>query len=275
MGRRKADLLESSSPQILVIDPHDDTRTLYGMIFTEENYVVYGASDGRAGLVQAQHRLPDVILTELVVPQVDGFAFLDRVKGNRLTTDIPVIAVTGLLHKAAADRARQAGFAAVLAKPVAPALLLQTVGDAISRTPEDRRVRRRLRRSLLTLRKLGRHLAADPLAQERIRKLVDRLQVAVLAFDDAGRYVAASPAVSSLTGYSRTHILSRSILQVPLLDAPSNMQQRWDDFLSAEHCTAVSTVKDARGASLHLQAAFVTVMPGLHVAAIAPVSPNP
>jgi PAS domain S-box-containing protein len=274
MGRRQADLLEGSSPQVLVIDPHDDTRTLYGMIFTEENCVLYGASDGLAGLEQAEHRLPDVILTELAVAQLDGFEILERVKANRLTADIPVIAVTGLLHKAAADRARKAGFAEVLAKPVAPALLLQSVRDAISRTPVDHRVRRRLRRSLLTLRKLGRHLAADPLAQERIRKLIDRLQVAVLAFDDAGHYVAASPAVSSLTGYSRTHILSRSIFEAPLVDAPPNIQQRWGDFLSAQHCTAQGTVKDAGGDSLHLQAAFVTVLPGLHVAAIAPFSPN-
>ena len=42
---------------------------------------------------------------------------------------------------------------------------------------------------------------------ERIRGLIDRLQIAVLAFDDRGRYVATSPAVSSLTGYSRAQSL--------------------------------------------------------------------
>ena len=273
-GRRQADLLGSSPPHVLVIDPHEDTRTLYVMVLAEVNCVVYGSSEGLAGIAQAEHRLPDVILTELAVPQLDGFDILDRLKSNRQTEDIPVIAVTGLLHQAAARGARQAAFADVLAKPVEPALLLQSVRDAIARTPDDRRVRRRLRRSLMTLRKLGGHLAGDPDAQERIRKLIDRLQVAVLAFDDAGRYVAASPAVSSLTGYSRTHILSRSIFQVPLVEPALNMQQRWDGFLSAEHCTVSGTVKDAGGASLQLQAAFVTVLPGLHAAAIAPVTPH-
>jgi PAS domain S-box-containing protein len=273
-GRRQGDLLGSSPPHVLVIDPHEDTRTLYVLVLAEMNCVVYGSSEGLAGVAQAEQRLPDAILTELAVPRLDGFGILDRLQSNRLTADIPVIAVTGLLHEAAARGARQAAFAEVLAKPVEPALLLQSVRDAISRTPDDRRVRRRLRRSLMTLRKLGRHLSGDPQAQERIRKLIDRLQVAVLAFDDAGRYVAASPAVSSLTGYSRTHILSRSIFQVPLVEPTSDMQQRWGDFLSAEHCTTAETVKDAGGASLHLQAAFVTVLPGLHAAAIAPVSPH-
>jgi PAS domain S-box-containing protein len=274
MGRRQTDLLSSSPPHVLVIDPHEDTRTLYALVLAEVNCVVYGTSDGPPGVVLAERRLPDVILTELAVPQLDGFDILARLKANRLTSQIPVIAVTGLLHKQVADRARQAGFAAVLPKPLEPATLIQAVRAAIAGTPVDRRVRRRLRRSLLTLRKLGGHLANDASAQERIRKLIDRLQVAVLAFDDAGRYIAASPAVSSLTGYSREQILSRSIFQAPLVDAPSNMQQRWGDFLSARHCMTSGTLTDAGGANIHVQAAFVTVLPGLHAAAIAPVSPS-
>jgi CheY-like chemotaxis protein len=272
MGRRKSDQIGSAPPHVLVIDAHEDTRSLYVMMLAEADCVVYGASDGPSGVLQAQHRLPDVILTELVVPQLDGFGILSTLSAHRLTSHIPVIAVTGLLHKDAADRARQMEFAAVLAKPVDPAALLQAVREAVARTPQERRVRRRLRRSLLTLRRLGGHLAEDPSAHERIRKLIDRLQVAVLAFDDSGHYVAASPAVSSLTGYSRTHILSRSIFQAPLIDPPTNMQQRWGAFLSAQHCTASGAVKDAGGTSLQLQAAFVTVLPGLHAAAIAPLS---
>jgi PAS domain-containing protein len=99
--------------------------------------------------------------------------------------------------------------------------------------------------------------------------------VAVLAFDDTGRYVAASPAVSSLTGYSRTQILARSIFQAPLVNPPVDMQQRWGQFLTAQHCTASGTVTDADGVGIDLQAAFVTVLPGLHAAAIAPVPGEP
>ena len=257
---------------VLVIDPHEDTRALYSMMLADADCVVYGAADGPSGVLQAEYRLPDVILTELVVPQLDGFSIVHSLQANQLTAQIPVIAVTGLLHSGIADRARQAGFAAVLEKPVEPAALLHGVRAAVSSTPPDFRVRRRLRRSLLTLRKLGRHLAGDPSARERIRRLIDRLQVAVLAFDDNGQYVAASPAVSSLTGYSRTQILSRSIFQAPLVNPPANLQQRWGDFLSAERCTASGAVKDADGATIELQAAFETVLPGLHAAAIAPVS---
>jgi PAS domain S-box-containing protein len=272
-GRRQSDVGNAS--HVLVIDPHEDTRTLYVEVLGEANCVVYGTADGPSGVSLAENRLPDVIVTELVVPQLDGFGILQTLKANQLLSHTPVIAITGLLHADARDRARNAGFTNVLAKPVELVTLLQAVGEAVSKTPPDRRVRKRLRRSLLTLRRLGAHLANDPLAQERIRRLIDRLQVAVLAFDDAGRYVAASPAVSSLTGYSRTQILARSIFQAPLVNPPVDMQQRWSQFLTAQDCTASGTVTDADGASIDLQAAFVTVLPGLHAAAIAPVPVEP
>ena len=269
-GRRQSDLAGIAS-HVLVIDPHEDTRTLYAEILGEANCVVYGAADGPSGVLLAEKRLPDVIVTELVVPQLDGFGILRTLRANDVLSHTPVIAITGSLHANTRDRARSAGFTDVLAKPVEPVALIQAVHEVVSKTPPDRRVRKRLRRSLLTLRRLGTHLANDPLAQARIRRLIDRLQVAVLAFDDTGRYVAASPAVSSLTGYSRTQILARSIFQAPLVNPPVDMQQRWGQFLTAQYCTASGTVTDADGTSIDLQAAFVTVLPGLHAAAIAPV----
>ena len=272
MGRRQSDRVEHSPPHVLVIEPHDDTRLLYGMLLTDMGWIAYAVPDGEAAMGVAEHRLPDVIVTEIAVPKLDGFEVLRRLSANPSTRHIPVIAATGVLHFQVPARAREAGFAAVLEKPIEPATLLQTIRNVVVATPPDRRVRRQLRRSLITLRKLGGHLKGDTSAQERIRGLIDRLQIAVLAFDDRGRYVAASEAVSSLTGYSRAQILSRSIFEAPLVDPVPNIQQRWGDFLSAQHCTASGTVRDALGASIPLQAAFATVLPGLHAAVIAPIT---
>jgi CheY-like chemotaxis protein len=272
MGRRQSDLVGSSPPHVLVIEPHEDTRLLYVMLLTDAGCIAYGASDGATGTSAAEHRLPDVIVTEIAVPELDGFQILRRLMSHPGTRHIPLIAATGFVHFDVPRRARDAGFAEVLEKPIEPNALLQAVRKTILATPSDRRVRRRLRRSLLTLRKLGTHLKGDSSAEERIRALIDRLQIAVLAFDDKGRYIAASAAVSSLTGYSRAQILSRSIFEAPLVEPVPDLEQRWGDFLSAQHCSASGTVKDAGGASLQLQAAFVTVLPGLHAAAIAPVA---
>ena len=271
LGRRHSDLAGNPPPHVLVIEPHEDTRLLYVMLLTDAGWVAYGAADGASGTSAAEHRLPDVIITEIAIPELDGFQILRRLSGNPGTRHIPLIAATGFVHFDVPRRARDAGFAEVLEKPIEPEALIQAVRTIVLATPPDRRVRRQLRRSLFTLRKLGTHLQGDSSAQERIRTLIDRLQIAVLAFDDRGRYIAASAAVSSLTGYSRAHILSRSIFEAPLVDPMPNLEQRWGDFLSAQHCSALGTLKDAGGASLQLQAAFVTVLPGLHAAAIAPI----
>jgi PAS domain S-box-containing protein len=274
LGRRQSDLTADSPPHVLVIEPHDDTRLLYVMLLTDAGYVAYGVSDGASGIAAAEHRLPDVVVTEIAVPELDGFAILRRLTGHPGTRHIPLIAATGFVHFDVPRRAREAGFAEVLEKPIEPEALLQAVRKVALTTPPDRRVRRQLRRSLLTLRKLGAHLQGGSSARDRIRALIDRLQIAVLAFDDKGQHIAASAAVSSLTGYSRAQILSRSIFEAPLVEPVPDLEQRWDDFLAAQHCSALGTVKDADGASLQLQAAFVTVLPGLHAAAIAPVAAN-
>jgi PAS domain S-box-containing protein len=269
-GRRQSDWYGQFPPHVLVIDPHEDTRLLYAMVLGEADCLVYGAPDGRSGLAAAEHRLPDAVVTELAVPEFDGFEILQRLGANPVTRHIPVVAATGLLHDDIPERAQQAGFAAVLEKPLEPAALLQKVRDAVLATPPDRRVRRQLRRTLFTLQKLGSHLARDRSVRERVAALIDRLQIAVLAFDERGRYVAVSPAVSSLTGYSRTEILSRSIFEAPVFTPVPNVERRWRDFLASQYCTTTSTLRDARGGRLELQAAFMTLLPGMHAAAIAP-----
>ena len=272
-GRRDADAHAVKPSHVLVIDPHEDTRTLYAMMFSDADCVIYSAPDGPAGLATAEHRLPDVILTELVVPELDGFEIVRRLQANPVTAHIPVVAVTARLHADALEAARVAGFARIVPKPVDPSDLLETVWQVLQATPPDRRVRRRLRRALFTLRKLGAHLAGRDAAKERLRRLIDHLQVAVLAFDETGRYVAVSPAVSDLTGYSRDHILARSIFEAPMAEPVTDLDARWHSFLSAQQCTATGRVRDAHGGDIDLQAAFVSVLPGLYAAAIAPKVP--
>jgi PAS domain S-box-containing protein len=271
-GRRRSDFVGSSPPHVLVIEPHDDTRLLYIMLLTDAGWIAYGASDGVSGTTAAENRLPDVIVTEIAVPELDGFEILSRLNGNPGTRHIPLIAATGFVHFDVPRRARDAGFAEVLEKPLEPEALLHAIRKIVLATPSDRRIRRQLRRALLTLQRLGSHLKGNASGQEQIRALIDRLQIAVLAFDDNGRYIAASEAVSSLTGYSRAHILSRSIFEAPLVDPVPDLEQRWGDFLTAHHCSTSGTVKDAGGGRLQLQAAFATVLPGLHAAAIAPAA---
>jgi CheY-like chemotaxis protein len=94
MGRRQSDRVENSPPHVLVIEPHDDTRLLYGMLLTDMGWIAYAVSDGEAAMGVAEHRLPDVIVTEIAVPSSMA-SRTRRLSANPSTRHIPVIAARG------------------------------------------------------------------------------------------------------------------------------------------------------------------------------------
>ena len=130
-------------------------------------------------------------------------------------------------------------------------MLLAAVDEALIATPRDRLVARQLRRPLLALRELARRVKPDASAQQRLRATIDRLQVAVLAIDEHGRYVAASAGASALIGYSRSELLRMSIFDGALsVDLP--LTRRWQSLLSDQQTSAEEPIRRlARRHSLH------------------------
>ncbi len=273
-SRRGADAFSAVGElrRVLVIEPHEDTRLLYTLLFEESNYVVYGASDGLAGMTFVQQRLPDVVLMEVEIPGIDGLEMISELAKNAATADIPVVVVTSRLHFDVPERARASGAVLVLAKPVDPEALLAAVDEFIRATPPDRFIKRRLTRWLLTIRKFGTRFDQAADARQRIRGLIDRLQVAVLGLDQQGQYIAASRGASRLTGYSQDELLRRSIFDVNEAGENLPIQERWRDFLAAERCTASAVIRNRQGHTVKIQTAFATILPGLHVAAFAPAN---
>lgn len=80
--------------RILIVDdePHI-VRTLEDLL-AAEGYIVYKALDGKKALEQADAMQPDLILLDVMMPKMDGFEVLKRLKKNKNTMDIPVIMLT-------------------------------------------------------------------------------------------------------------------------------------------------------------------------------------
>jgi len=79
---------------VLVVDDNLTALRLVQAVFESEHYEVVTANDGMEGLEKVQQRLPDLIVTDSVMPGVDGFAFLRKLKENPATRMIPVIMLT-------------------------------------------------------------------------------------------------------------------------------------------------------------------------------------
>ncbi len=82
-------------PRILIVDDHPDARRLIRRILQSQgNYTIFEASDGQEGLKLAQETAPDLMILDLMMPEMDGFSVLDALKANPETASIPVIVVT-------------------------------------------------------------------------------------------------------------------------------------------------------------------------------------
>ncbi len=96
-------------PRVLVVDDHPDARRLILRILQSQgNYELQQASSGIQALSMSVEEKPDLIILDLMMPEMDGFSVLDRLKENPATADIPVIVVTAK-ELTAQEKARLSG----------------------------------------------------------------------------------------------------------------------------------------------------------------------
>lgn len=138
----QSDLIASGRAIILVVDRDPHIRELEAHFLSQAGYAVEFEQDGRGALEQARKLAPDIVITEILVPMLDGLALCRRLKADPTTRDTAVLVFSIL---AAAGRAREAGADAFLLKPLAEHALVNTVRQLlearsarITRTQHDR-----------------------------------------------------------------------------------------------------------------------------------------
>jgi len=87
--------LDEKVQSIAIIEDEPDARLLLRRILQyERKYKIYEAADGASGMALIQSKKPDLVLLDLMMPEVDGFTVLDTMKANEQLRDIPVIVIT-------------------------------------------------------------------------------------------------------------------------------------------------------------------------------------
>jgi len=107
----------NKSPRVLVIE--DDENTRYAMQFILENagYQVEFAEAGEKALLAAQHQRPDLILMDIMMPNMDGYQVARMLKAQKQLAHIPVVALTARAMKGDREKALAAGCNDYLTKP--------------------------------------------------------------------------------------------------------------------------------------------------------------
>ncbi len=83
------------TPSVLLVDDDHGIRKLLTLALADAGWTVTEASNGYTGLRHAEQDVPDVILLDLALPEVDGLAVLDELRRRPTTRAIPVVAMTG------------------------------------------------------------------------------------------------------------------------------------------------------------------------------------
>lgn len=118
--------------RVLIIDDSPSVLRLLQFVFESEQYDVVTAADGVDGLRKIAERTPDVIVTDSVMPGMDGFAFLRKLKEEPSTSAIPVIMLTSENLDALEERDREPRPDAFLQKSSDFTPLLNKVSALIS-----------------------------------------------------------------------------------------------------------------------------------------------
>lgn len=113
---------------VLVVDDHRDTVELIAFVLEREGAVVRTALSAREAMAAWQTRPGQVLISDLSMPGMDGFALLAALA---LGPGVPAIALSGLARADDRQRALSAGFSAHLAKPVEPDLLVTTIAGVV------------------------------------------------------------------------------------------------------------------------------------------------
>jgi CheY-like chemotaxis protein len=124
------------APLVFIVEDHQDTREFMADCLARNGFRVETARDGRAALSGIAKTRPDLIVTDLSLPHLNGWELTRRLRHDPRTEHIPVIACSAHMSSWSLEHALDAGCVAYLVKPISPEELLAAINRALARPGE-------------------------------------------------------------------------------------------------------------------------------------------
>ncbi len=213
------------APRILVVDDRFDTRYYLKYLFEEHGYVVREASHGEEAIGLAQREAPVCVVTDILMPVMDGYALCRAWCSDPALQHIPLI-VYSCTYSQPEDRelALRLGARRYLIAPMAPDALLAEVQAVLDEGPViaaraplrneteflqlyNKRLVSRLEENMRALDQANRELRQ---AQMHSRAVLNSVEDALISLDSGGRFVEWNLAAEKIFGYSKPQILGQS-----------------------------------------------------------------
>ncbi len=122
----------NTGKSVLIVDDEQMARTLLRLMLVRAGFQVREAVDGFDALEKLQEDTPDLIILDVMMPGLDGFAVCMSIRNEPTTADIPVIMLSAKSDMGSVNKGIQAGTTKYLTKPVSPENLTRYVRDLLA-----------------------------------------------------------------------------------------------------------------------------------------------
>ncbi|QLE51637.1 response regulator [Nostoc sp. C057] len=195
--------LSPSSPRILLADDNADMRDYVKRLLSQQ-YEVESVADGLAALDSARGRVPDLVLTDVMMPGLDGFGLLQELRANPQTKKVPIILLSARAGEEARVEGLEAGADDYLIKPFSARELLARVEAALKMA--------RLREEAMQ-REQGLRIEAE-VAKAHLETVLAGIQDQFFVLDREWNYTFVNDRVAEVVGIQKEELLDRMIWEV-------------------------------------------------------------
>ncbi len=223
----KGNLAEDSAKKLLIVDDRPENIHLLSKNLDDDYEVLYATSGEKALDIAFSDDRPDLILLDVIMPEMDGYEVCSRLKANIGTRDIPVIFLTGMSLAEDETRGLELGAADYISKPFSMPVVRARISAALRLKAEmDKRLT--LTRQLQDLNKdLEKRvvekveelrLAHEDLkvSESKYRSIFENAVEGIYRATPDGRFLTASPSMARILGYDSPEALVSSVTDIAL-----------------------------------------------------------
>lgn len=191
------------STRILLADDNADMRDYLKRLLSQQ-YEVQVVEDGVAALAAIRQQMPDLLITDVMMPGMSGFELLRSLRSDRTTQDIPIILLSARAGEESRIEGLEAGADDYLTKPFSARELLARVEASLKLA----RLRREAAQKEQAL------LVEVQAAKDSLEKVMTRIADQFLALDRQWRYTYVNDRVTEVTGIARENLQGKSIWDI-------------------------------------------------------------
>lgn len=201
---------EENKYRILIVDDNPDIRSFVKIVFSDDHYKVYEAADGEEGFRKAVKHTPDIVISDIMMPNIDGIEFCKKLKEEISTSHIPVILLTACSLDEQRINGFQSGADDYISKPFNSDVLVVRVANLIE---SRKHLKELFRESLFSANAQENATNMEKTFLGTLRELIEKnLSDSELKVEDLGQNIGLSHTqlyrkVKSLTNLSPNELL--------------------------------------------------------------------